>query len=76
MRAFLEGKLVRNYASSLTFLNNSIEILERGKKLWVKVHKDDRGAIFEDTFIRGVRNMRLDAWMQVCVLCIPSVRSD
>ena len=42
----------------------ALDILQWGRQEWDGVPKDDRGAVFEDTFIRGVRGLHLDAYMK------------
>lgn len=38
-----------------------VEVLDWGSRLWDDVPKEDRGAIFERTFIRGVKRLRIFA---------------
>jgi hypothetical protein len=65
MHGFMEGNTHGNHTIEVEMLTRSIEILEWGQQEWSSVSKDDRGAIFEDTFIRGIRTMRLEALMHV-----------
>jgi hypothetical protein len=65
MRGFMEGSALGNYTTEVEMLTCSLEILEWGQRKWSSVSKDDKGAIFENTFIRGVRLMRLAALMRV-----------
>ena len=65
LRAFLEGTVRGNSAATIEFLSRSIEILEWGQRVWKDVPRTERGTIFDDTFVRGVRSMYLDALMQV-----------
>ena len=50
------------------FYRNAVEVLEWGARVWKDVPKSDRGAIFEPSFIRGVKRLHLKSQMKVCVL--------
>lgn len=54
-----------NHDAALEFHTRAIEVLEWGRQVWRSVPKDDRGAIFEITFLRGVKSLRLDTMMRV-----------
>ncbi|KAG7089030.1 hypothetical protein E1B28_010741 [Marasmius oreades] len=59
--AFVEGKLLRNFTTEVQYLGRAIEVLERGQKEWEHVSFKDRGAIFRDTFKRGVDKLYMDS---------------
>lgn len=65
VRGFLEEKLNHHCAMKVEYLSRALEVLEWGRKTWSQIPKASRGTIFEDTFIRGVRNMYLTALMEV-----------
>lgn len=46
-------------------MTRAVEILQWGRELWEDIPKDDRGAIFELTFLRGLRSLRLEYLMKV-----------
>jgi hypothetical protein len=71
MRGFLEGGLRRAKSVEVEFLGYALEVLDWGSRVWKDVPKDDRGAIFERTFIRGVRSLHIRALVEVCmhILC-------
>ena len=50
------------------FYRNAVEVLEWGARVWKDVPKSDRGAIFEPSFIRGVKRLHLKSQMKVPVL--------
>ena len=47
------------------FYRNALEILEWGSNLWKDVPSQDRGMIFEATFIRAVKRLYLKSLMEV-----------
>lgn len=65
MRAFLSAGVTQNYPSAIQFYEWALEIIERGRKIWRDVSTDDRGVVFEDTFIRGIRLLLNQAYMGV-----------
>jgi hypothetical protein len=66
IHAFIQEKVNGNPKLGLQFFDTAVEILETGRKWWPSVVLEDRGAIFLDTFLRGVRSMRLSALHPVC----------
>ena len=54
-----------DHAAALQFYNEAIELLEWGRQVWRDVPASDRGAVFEDTFLIGVKNIRLECYMNV-----------
>ena len=65
MRAFMENGLRGDPESAVHFYGNALKVLDWGRKEWRGVSKDDRGAVFEPTFVRGVRSLRINVLMQV-----------
>lgn len=59
MKGMLESHLGGRPDTGVQFLKRVVNLLEWGRLVWKNVHKDDRGVIFEDTFLRGVRSMHL-----------------
>ncbi|KAJ7070653.1 hypothetical protein C8F01DRAFT_1107221 [Mycena amicta] len=45
------------YASAIEHFERTINILEWGERKYANVHRNDRGAHFEPSFIRGVRRL-------------------
>ena len=50
------------------YYRNAVEVLEWGARIWKDLPKSDRGAIFEPSFIRGVKRLHLKSQMKVRVL--------
>lgn len=65
MRAFLQGGLKKDWDVALEFYTNAIEVIEWGQTVWKDASREERGTIFDRTFVRGVRRLRLEAFMQV-----------
>lgn len=65
MRGFLDSGLRGNNTAYVEFVTRAVDVLKWGLEAWKEVSKEDRGAIFSDTFLRGVRVLRLDALMKV-----------
>ncbi|KAH9949363.1 hypothetical protein B0H21DRAFT_688543, partial [Amylocystis lapponica] len=55
------------YETALTLLQDAVTVLQWGAKKWEDVSKDDRGIIFEDSFLRGVKRMHLDIYCKACM---------
>lgn len=51
--------------NAVQWYDYAIDLIERGKKVWRNVPMIDRGVIFEETFIRGAKALRLECFMQV-----------
>ncbi|KZV67634.1 hypothetical protein PENSPDRAFT_754791 [Peniophora sp. CONT] len=61
--AFTTLYVGRQPVLALKYFKQAVNILEFGRATWPNVHRDDRGAIFEDTFLFGVKRMTLPAYM-------------
>ncbi|OAX32804.1 hypothetical protein K503DRAFT_701512, partial [Rhizopogon vinicolor AM-OR11-026] len=59
MRAAMDGNLRQEPQASVHYLRRALDLLEWGRSIWENVPKDNRGEIFEDTFVIGVRGMYL-----------------
>ncbi|KAK0205051.1 hypothetical protein DFS33DRAFT_1325017 [Desarmillaria ectypa] len=64
MRAFLEGRIRGLHSLELEFLITVLDILEWGREVFRDVPREERGTVFDLTFVRGVRNMHLHALME------------
>lgn len=64
LRAFMEGSIRGLHSLELEFLNTVLDILEWGRKVFRDVPREERGTVFDLTFVRGVRNMHLHALME------------
>ena len=65
LRAFMENGLRSNAGAALEFYTSALEVLQWGSHEWADVPYDQKGSIFQPTFIRGVKCLRLDLFMKV-----------
>jgi hypothetical protein len=63
MRAFFEDVLKANPETALEFYTSAIEVLTWGAERWKDVPFDEKGGVFQPTFVRGIKCLRLDAHM-------------
>ncbi|TDL21882.1 hypothetical protein BD410DRAFT_771211 [Rickenella mellea] len=63
-RAFLTSGLDQTHGPAVEFYQNAVDLLERGRKIWSNVPDDQRGAVFSETFVRGVKAQLVDCYMQ------------
>lgn len=69
MRAFFEYAFHGNAETTVDLYTSVLEVLKWGAELWKDVPSEDKGAVFQPTFIRGVKCLRLDAFMKVNPAC-------
>ncbi|KIK02047.1 hypothetical protein K443DRAFT_6459 [Laccaria amethystina LaAM-08-1] len=60
VRAFVESS-TGNRAVGSEFYRHILEILEWGRRIWSDISKEDRGVVFELSFVRGVKRLYLTA---------------
>lgn len=60
---FINGQV--KSVSALLDYQRALGILEQGRAKWANVDEETRGTVFSATFVRGVRRLYLDAYMQV-----------
>ena len=65
MRAVLDGDIKLDNKASLETYDQVLAILHWGRERWSNVPATDRGVVFDDTFVRGVRSMRIHEHMRV-----------
>ncbi|KAF8554466.1 hypothetical protein OG21DRAFT_1476945 [Imleria badia] len=63
MRAIFDSELRQVPQVAVERLKETLELLHWGRQIWRDVSKDDRGAIFENTFVRGVKSIYLETLM-------------
>ncbi|TFY63263.1 hypothetical protein EVG20_g6395 [Dentipellis fragilis] len=62
--AFIQSEALHNDVQAVIVLDKLLDILRWGRAEWPNASADERGSIFKDTFIRGVRTMRLNRYMR------------
>ena len=65
MRGFIEDRLTGAIETALEFFTSALEVLEWGSRTFSHLEKEQRGGVFEPTFIRAVKSFRLDSLMGV-----------
>ncbi|KAG6374418.1 hypothetical protein JVT61DRAFT_4455 [Boletus reticuloceps] len=63
MRAILDSKLRQAPHVAVERMKEILQILQWGRQIWRDVPKDDRGAVFQDTFVRGIKAIYLETLM-------------
>lgn len=71
IQAFIQNSFGRHTAG-VEFFSRAVDVLEWGRRVWKDVPKDDRGAIFEVTFVRGVKRLYLSAMHQYLCQKVPN----
>lgn len=66
MRGFISSSL-KQYATALEFYRRTLDILQWGRRTWKDVPRDDRGTVFDLTFVRGVKRFYMNALLEVSV---------
>ncbi|ETW83267.1 hypothetical protein HETIRDRAFT_439710 [Heterobasidion irregulare TC 32-1] len=64
MKAVLDGDSKLDNKASLETYDQVLAILHWGRERWSDVPATDRGVVFDDTFVRGVRSMRIHEHMR------------
>lgn len=67
----MELGLRNNIDAAMEFYNSAVEVLEWGRQVWRDEPKENRGVVFENSFVRGVKHLRLEAVMKVRLLFQP-----
>lgn len=57
MRGATEGELMGSPELALEFLGWALEVITWGRKTWPNISTADRGVIFEESFLIGVKNL-------------------
>ncbi|KZV60725.1 hypothetical protein PENSPDRAFT_644065, partial [Peniophora sp. CONT] len=64
LQGFLTAGLTNDHGAGVEMYDKVLNILKWGRQEWDGIPKEERGVVFEDTFVRGVRDIRLDAYMK------------
>ncbi|KAH7881164.1 uncharacterized protein C8R40DRAFT_21713 [Lentinula edodes] len=65
MQGFYQGGLYQNHVAEVEFLGRTIEIIKWGRERFKDIRKEYRGVMFEETFLRGVQMLHLEALLKV-----------
>jgi hypothetical protein len=69
MRGFIEYVFDTNVETAVDLYTSALEVLRWGAELWRDVPFGEKGNIFQPTFMRGVKCLRLDALLKVNSMC-------
>lgn len=69
LRAFLLDGIWGDSKAAETLYHDTLDFLEEGRKMWESIPSEDRGAVFDDTFVRGVRVLHLSTFKSVRMPC-------
>ena len=61
----MDFTIKRRYDVGVEFIGRALEVLRWGLETWKDVPLQDRGAVFSESFIRGVHALYLDAYLPV-----------
>ncbi|KAJ7757786.1 hypothetical protein DFH07DRAFT_819307 [Mycena maculata] len=64
MRAVMDGGLRQRHDIAVEFYKRALDVLRSLRETWILAPKDDRGAVFEQSFMFGIQNHYLDEMMQ------------
>ncbi len=65
MRAFITSGLLDDSLATENLYRDTLDFLEEGRKVWENVSRKERGTVFDDSFIRGIRVLHLEAFTKV-----------
>lgn len=54
-----------NLQAAIEFYSRALDIVEWGARTWPNLSQEERGVIFEKTFIRGVKKMKVAVMLDV-----------
>jgi stress-induced-phosphoprotein 1 len=63
MKAALEGGLREQPQAGVEYYRQALDLVEWGRTIWKDVPKSSRGAIFEHSFLIGIRSLYLKMFM-------------
>ncbi|KAJ7745661.1 hypothetical protein B0H16DRAFT_1726710 [Mycena metata] len=72
MRGTFESGLSRNHHVAAELYKNALDVLHRLKEHWILESKENRGTVFEQSFILGVKHLYIDALMHTYDRANPS----
>lgn len=73
MRAIFDSELRQAPHVAVERLKETLELLHWGRQVWRDVSIDDKGVIFKDTFVRGVKSIYLEVLIGVSRYAIRSL---
>src|SRR5712664_460738 len=59
MQAYVSSNITQQYDTSVELYRQAVEILQWGRQEWKDVPSEDRGSMFELTYIRAIKRIPL-----------------
>ncbi|TCD61455.1 hypothetical protein EIP91_008412 [Steccherinum ochraceum] len=66
LKGIVAGCFHDSQGTGIEFLDRALEILRWGQEEWTDVPKDTRGAIFDLSYVLGVKSLYLILWLMAC----------
>ncbi|KAG7090404.1 hypothetical protein E1B28_009524 [Marasmius oreades] len=66
LQGYLAGGLRQDPVGEMEYLDNALEVINWGRRVWHDISTENRGVIFLDTFLYGVQKLHMEAVMKVC----------
>ncbi|OSD06163.1 TPR-like protein [Trametes coccinea BRFM310] len=63
LRAYFAHRSGSSISLALQSYNNILDVLDWGSRTWHDVPTSDRGVIFQKTYIRAIRRLKMDAYL-------------
>ncbi|PPQ99536.1 hypothetical protein CVT24_005326 [Panaeolus cyanescens] len=63
----LSSRMSNQSGPAYEFFSRAIELLEWGRIMWKDVSTEERGVVFERSFIRGIKRMKLESMIAILV---------
>ncbi|KAF8176592.1 hypothetical protein K438DRAFT_1727120 [Mycena galopus ATCC 62051] len=64
MRGMIDSNVYTRHHVAVEFYKNCLDVIRTLREHWILESKDDRGVIFEKTFVFGIQQLYLDSIMQ------------
>ncbi|KAI9059649.1 hypothetical protein FKP32DRAFT_1579551 [Trametes sanguinea] len=64
MRAFMDENLTGATWAAIDFYTSAVEVIRWGMQQWADVPVSEKGSIFQPTFLRGVKCLRLGTYLK------------
>lgn len=62
----MSADVCRQFVTAIEMYRQAVEILQWGREKWKDVSSEERGSMFELTYIRGVKRMYMTTLVEVC----------
>jgi hypothetical protein len=66
INAYVSSNITQQYDGAVELYRHAVEILQWGRQEWKDVPLEDKGSMFELTYIRAVKRMYMNTIIEVC----------